>query len=70
MALNQLEVLQNIIYMVHEMEVEGTTTVRTPLTQYIYDQEGMKGLRKLMAQSSRILIYLKREYHKRARVVR
>ena len=33
--------------MIHEMEVEGITVVRTPLTQYIYDTEGMEGLRKL-----------------------
>ena len=41
MALNRLGVPRNIINMVHEMKVEGITIVRTPLTQYIYDQEGM-----------------------------
>ena len=47
MALNQLGVPWNVLNMVHEMEVEGITIVRTPLTQYIYDQEGMEGLRTI-----------------------
>ena len=38
------------------MEVEGITIVRTPLTQYIYDTEGMEGLRRLDARLSGILI--------------
>ena len=46
----------NMINMVHDMEVEGITIVRTPLTQYIYDTEGMEGLRHLDAQFSGILI--------------
>ena len=54
----------NMINMVHEMEVEGITIVRTPLTQYIYDTEGMDGLRRLDAQFPGILIQLEREYHK------
>ena len=36
MALNRLGVPANMINMVHEVEVEGITIVRTPLTQYIY----------------------------------
>ena len=35
MELNRLGVPANMINMVHEMEVEGITIVRTPLTQYI-----------------------------------
>ena len=50
MALNRLGVPANLINMIHEMEVDGITIVRTPLTQYIYDTEGMDGLRKLEAQ--------------------
>ena len=38
------------------MEVEGFTIVRSPLTQYIYDTEGMEGLRQLDAQFPGILI--------------
>jgi hypothetical protein len=60
MALNRLGDPQNIINMVHEMEVEGITIVRTPLTQYINDQEGMEGLRKLEEQFPGILIHLER----------
>jgi hypothetical protein len=60
MALNRLGVPRNIINMVHEMEVEGITIVRTPLTQYTYDQEGMEGLRKLEAQFPGILIHPER----------
>ena len=44
MALNRLGVPANLINMIHAMEVEGITIVRTPLTQYIYDTEGMEGL--------------------------
>ena len=36
MALNRLGVPANMINMIHVMEVEGITIVRTPLTQYIY----------------------------------
>jgi len=50
MALNRLGVPANMINMIHSMEVEGITIVRTPLTQYIYDTEGMEGLRRLDAQ--------------------
>ena len=46
--------------MIHEMEVDGITIVRTPLTQYIYDTEGMDGLRKLDAQFPGILIHPER----------
>ena len=42
------------------MEVEGITIVRTPLTQYIYDQDGMEGLRKLETQSPEVLIHPER----------
>ena len=35
MALNRLGVPQIVIRMINEMVVEGTTVVRTPLTQYI-----------------------------------
>ena len=35
MALNRLGVPGNMINMIHVMEVEGITIVRTPLTQYI-----------------------------------
>jgi hypothetical protein len=42
------------------MEVEGVTIVRTPLTQYIYDQEGMEGLRKLETQFPGIFIHPER----------
>ena len=42
------------------MEVDGITIVRTPLTQYIYDTEGMNGLRKLDAQFPGILIHPER----------
>ena len=54
MALNRLGVPRNVINMVHEMEVQGVTIVRTPLTQYIYDQEGME------AQFPGILIHPER----------
>ena len=60
MALNRLGVPRNVINMVHEIEVQGVTIVRTPLTQYIYDQEGMEGLRKLEAQFPGILIHPER----------
>jgi hypothetical protein len=60
MVLNRLRVPQNIINMVHQMEVEGITIVRIPLTQYIYDQEGMEGLRKLVAQFPGILTHPER----------
>ena len=60
MALNRLGVPANLINMVHEMEVEGITIVQTPLTQYIYDTEGMEGLRRLDAQFSGILIHPER----------
>ena len=60
MALNRLGVPRNVINMVHEMEVEGITIVRTPLMHYIYDQEGMEGLRKLEAQFPGIIIHLER----------
>ena len=56
MALNRLGVPANMINMIHSMEVEGITIVRTPLTQYIYDTEGMEGLRRLDAQFPGILI--------------
>ena len=56
MALNRLGVPANMINMVHVMEVEGITFVRTPLTQYIYDTEGMEGLQRLDAQFPGILI--------------
>ena len=45
-----------MINMVHDMEVEGINIVRTPLTQYIYDTEGMEGLRRIDAQFPGILI--------------
>ena len=68
MALNRLGVPRNVIDMVHKMEVEGVTIVRTPLTQYIYDQEGMEGLRKLEARESS---YIRRgEYPKGIQEVR
>jgi hypothetical protein len=44
MALNRLGVPANLINIIHEMKVGGITIVRTPLTQYIYDTEGMEGL--------------------------
>ena len=56
MALNRLGVPANMSNMVHSMEVEGITIVRTPLTQYIYDTEGMEGLRRLDAQFPGILL--------------
>ena len=56
MAQNRLRVPRNVINKAHEMEVEGITIVQTPLTQYIYDQEGMEGLRKLDEQFPGILI--------------
>ena len=56
MALNRLGVPANMINMVHSIEVESITIVRTPLTQYIYDTEGMEGLRRLDAQFPGILI--------------
>ena len=54
MALNRLWVPAKMINMVHSMEVEGITIVRTPLTQSIYDTEGMEGLRRLDAQFPKI----------------
>ena len=60
MALTRLGVPANLINMIHEMEVDGITIVRTPLTQYIYDTEGMDGLRKLDAQFPGILIHPER----------
>jgi hypothetical protein len=60
MALNRLGVPPNVIRMIHEMEVEGITVVRTPLTQYIYDTEGMEGLRKLDDRFPGILIHPER----------
>ena len=60
MALNRPGEPANMINMVHAMEVEGITIVRTPLTQYIYDTEGMDGLRCLDAQFPGILIQLER----------
>ena len=59
MALNRLGVPPNVIRMIHEMEVDGITVVRTPLTHYIYDTEGMEGLRKLDERFPGIL-YLER----------
>ena len=56
MALTRLGVPANMINMVHSMEVEGITIVRTPLTQYIYDTEGRAGLRRLDAQFPGILV--------------
>ena len=56
MALNRLGVPANMINMIHVMEVESITIVRIPLTQYIYDTEGMEGLRRLDAQFPGILI--------------
>ena len=56
MALNRLEVPANMINMVHAIEVKGITIVQTPLTQYIYDTNGMDGLRRLDAQFPKILI--------------
>jgi hypothetical protein len=70
MALNRLGVPRNIINMVHGMEVEGITIVRTPLTQYIYDQEGMEGLRKLDTRFPGILIHPERGVPQGIRVAR
>jgi hypothetical protein len=56
MALNRLGLLVHLINMIHEMEVEGITIDRTPLTQYIYDTEGFEELRKLDARFPGILI--------------
>ena len=53
-----------MINMVHSMEVEGITIVRTPHTQYIYDTEGMEGLRRLDAQFPGFLIQPERVYLK------
>ena len=49
-----------MINMVHAIGFEGITILRTPLTQYIYDTEGMDALRCLDAQFPGILIQLER----------
>ena len=54
-----------VIRMIHEMEIEGVTVVRTPLTQYVYDTEGMKGLRKQNERFPGIIKYTRNvEYRK------
>jgi hypothetical protein len=57
MALNRLGVPPNVIRMIHDLEVDGITVVRTPPTKYIYDMEGMEGLRKLDERVPGILIH-------------
>jgi hypothetical protein len=60
MALHRLGVPIHVIRMIHEMEIEGVTIVRTPLTQYVYDTEGMEGLRKLNERFPGIIIHPER----------
>jgi hypothetical protein len=44
MALLRLGVPNHVIRMIYKMKIEGVTVVRTLLTQYVYDTEGMEGL--------------------------
>ena len=70
MIASALRVPKHVIRMIHEMEIEEVTVVRTPLTQYVYDTEGMEGLRKLNERFPGIIINRNGECRKATLAVR